>query len=430
MSVADTLFEEFKQAIMEGRYPPGSRIPSIRETASARKCNKLTVKRAYDRLKEEGLIENSVGRGTYVRFPRRLETGSGVFSFQTASVGEELFLLEEAGELTENLFAEEGAALFSAAPPGGDPGFIETLSRFYRTPKERTVVISGAQQGLDLAGRLFQGPVSDSVLFEEPTYSGAINLFRPRLFVPLFERGPDLDTLTSFAEEGIDAFYTMPQIHNPTGITYDRSQMERIAELSLQYDFLIIEDDYLSEFLPDFFDDPPVRFLDLVPERTIYIKSLSKVTAPGIRLGLLVAPGHLKEELLFNKFTADIGTSTYMQKFVRAFVEKGLLEKSIRNNRRKCAVRRKAVESMLDRFPFLHYVKGGPGYNIWIRSDKDPNIPGAPWAGGDNFSFNPRHREYLRLSFMGLPDDRFTAGLEYLAKFLEGLGENGPRGIY
>ncbi|ADK82769.1 aminotransferase-like domain-containing protein [Sediminispirochaeta smaragdinae] len=430
MSLIETMVQSLRQAIEEGRYAPGDQLPSIRECAERWGCNKLTAKKAYDRLKAEGYIENSVGRGSFVKYPRRIESERGLFPFQVASIGEDLFPLDAVRRLTGELFAEVGVSLFAAAPPGGNSRCLDALSSFYRTPRDRTVVISGAQQGLDLAGKLFSDSLSEVVLFEDPTYSGAVNLFRPKRFVPLLENGPDLDLLEKHAREGIEAFYAMPQIHNPTGISYTPEVMKRIAELATTYGFLIIEDDYLSEFLPSFFDDPPMRFLDLIPERTIYIKSLSKVTAPGIRIGILVAPGTLREDLLFSKFTADIGTSSFMQHLVASLVESGTLKESILINRKICEDRRRRLEILLARYPFLSFTAGRLGYNIWVTSTIDPSLPSAPWAGGENFSFDPASRYRFRLSFMGMSEERFVAGLKYLGGVFDALGNDGPKGIF
>lgn len=155
MSLIETMVQSLRQAIEEGRYAPGDQLPSIRECAERWGCNKLTAKKAYDRLKAEGYIENSVGRGSFVKYPRRIESERGLFPFQVASIGEDLFPLDAVRRLTGELFAEVGVSLFAAAPPGGNSRCLDALSSFYRTPRDRTVVISGAQQGLDLAGKLF-----------------------------------------------------------------------------------------------------------------------------------------------------------------------------------------------------------------------------------------------------------------------------------
>lgn len=430
MSIVDSIYEDFRNAVIDGRYLPGTRLPSIREAAASWNCNKVTVKKAYDRLKVAGYIENTVGKGSFVKFPKRFGEQKDPFSFQTASIGEELFPTEETRELTNKLYREVGSSLFAAAPPGGDPACLDALSHFYRIPRDRTVVISGAQQGLDLAGRLLSRPVSESVVFEDPTYSGAINLFRPKHFIPLDKDGPDLDRIEEYAKKGMDAYYAMPQVHNPTGRSYTSTVMEKVAELGEKYNFLIVEDDYLSEFLPDFFERTPTRFLDLIPERTVYIKSLSKVTAPGIRIGLMVVPSELKEELLFSKFNTDIGTSSFMQNIVRAFIAEGILKKSLYSYRRICTERRTRLEKLLDSYPFLSYTSGRPGYNIWVHSEVDPNISDPPWAKGENFSFDPRYKSFFRLSFMSQAEQRFTVGLDYLAEILNGLSRADSPGVF
>jgi 2-aminoadipate transaminase len=426
MSRAEKIYFQLKEAIERGEYPPGSQLPSLRDQADIFACNKLTVKKAYDLLKEEGLIENSVGRGSFVTFPR--ETGeeaaaASAFSFRTASVHEDFFPIDEVEQVSSRLFQRYGSKLFAAAPPGGNPGCREAFSRFYRVPAEGMLIISGAQQGLDLTGRLFSHRGKDALLFEDPTYSGAINLFRPTNFVPLTEDGPDLERLEAAAREGIAAFYSMPGVHNPTGISYSPGVMEAITELSRRYDFYIIEDDYLSELKPTFPSGQQPRFVDMAPERSIYIKSLSKITAPGLRIGFLIAPEPLREELLYNKFTADVGTGSFIQYLMMGMIEEGLLAKNIDRVNAVCRKRRETMEELLSRFPFLSFIPRRWGYNIWVDSSIDPDIPAAPWALGKSFSFDPRCRNRFRLSFMGIGEDRFPAALSYLEALFTEMGE-------
>lgn len=432
MPTAETIYLQLKDAIGGGLYTPGSQLPSIRDQAERLGCNKLTVKKAYDLLKADGLIENSVGRGSFVAFPRETgeaDTPSGTFSFRTASIHESFFPLQEVRELTDSLFDRYGSSLFGAAPAGGIPRCRQALAEFYRVPAERMVIISGAQQGLDLTGRLFAAQGKGEVLFEDPTYSGAINLFKPTNFVPLSEAGPDLDVLKEAARGGIAAFYTMPGVHNPTGISCPSGRMEEIAELSRRHGFYLIEDDYLSEFSPDFCpgftSGKQLRYVDIIPERTIYIKSLSKITAPGLRIGFLVVPEPLREEFLYNKFTADVGTGSLIQYLIQGMIEEGLLAQTVEQSRRVCSLRREGVEALLSRFSFLSFTPRRPGYNIWVESSIDPDIPGAPWAPGKNFSFDPECRNTFRLSFMGICQKRFSAAMSYLEAFFSEMGDPG-----
>ncbi|HDQ13391.1 MAG TPA: PLP-dependent aminotransferase family protein, partial [Sediminispirochaeta sp.] len=380
MSLYRDIFTSIKEGIERGTYPPGSKLPSIRELAAERGCNKLTVKKAFDLLKESGLIENQVGRGSFVRY-RQLDRRekAHVYSFHSAYIGEVFFPVEEAEEIFARLFRDE-KGLFASAPVGGEAELIAALAERYRLPADRTIVISGAQQGLNLCGNLLDANVSRHMLFEDPTYSGAIRVFKPLHFVPLETDGPRIDALRRVLAEDIRFFYSMPQVHNPTGISYSKEKIETITELAKEHDLFIIEDDYLSEFLPQ----RALRFIDIIPERTIYIKSLSKISAPGIRLGFMTVPPRLYERLLANKYAADIGTASLMQKFLAKFIESGALDRHLDRCSQSLRDRKTRVMELLSRYPFLKMQGRQHGYNLWVGSELPLDYPDPPWAAGSN----------------------------------------------
>ncbi|MFW6360547.1 MAG: aminotransferase class I/II-fold pyridoxal phosphate-dependent enzyme, partial [Spirochaetota bacterium] len=148
-------------------------------------------------------------------------------------------------------------------------------------------------------------------------------------------------------------------MHNPTGITYSEEKIRRIAEIAREYDLILIEDDYLSEFIPNRL----LRFVDLIPERTIYIKSLSKVSAPGIRLGFMTVPPELDQKVLYKKYSADIGTTALMQKFLTRFIQAGLLDEHIAYCRGVLQRRKRQILAVLAKYPFLHIDWKQTGYN-------------------------------------------------------------------
>ena len=147
-SIARTI----RERILSGDYIPGERIPSIRRFAQDFGCNKLTVHRAFDILKREGLIENRVGSGSYVRFPEKVDAPQGIYDFHTDYPDESLFPYEQLQAIFNQLFRDDGAHALAPTPTQGDAGLIRILSRFYQVSERRMVIISGAQQGLDLAG--------------------------------------------------------------------------------------------------------------------------------------------------------------------------------------------------------------------------------------------------------------------------------------
>ncbi|MFW6207130.1 MAG: PLP-dependent aminotransferase family protein [Spirochaetota bacterium] len=410
MALYQEIYDEIKAAIESGRFLPGARLPSIRDVAAQRGCNKLTVKKAFDRLKAAGFIENRVGSGSFVRYPDSPTSETQrIYPFHSAYIAAELFPTDSAAQIMEELFRKENG-LFGAGPIGGDSGLLQVLSERYRVPAKTSLIISGAQQGLNLCSSLYNLKISEQMVFEDPTYSGAISVFKPTKFVPLLEDGPDLTVLKEVAAKGARFFYTMPEVHNPTGITYSEEKIRRIAEIAREYDLILIEDDYLSEFIPNRL----LRFVDLIPERTIYIKSLSKVSAPGIRLGFMTVPPELYQKVLYKKYSADIGTTALMQKFLTRFIQAGLLDEHIAYCRGVLQRRKRQILTVLAKYPFLHIDWKQTGYNLWVRTDFPLNVSSPPWAEGRNFSLSPQMHNFMRLSLLGMDDAEFAHGTAYL----------------
>lgn len=410
-SIARTI----RERILSGRYIPGERIPSIRQFAGNFKCNKLTVHRAFETLKQEGLIENRVGSGTYVRFPEKVAVNQGIYDFHTDYLDESLFPYRQIQAIFNRLFKDEGAHALAPAPAEGDSGLVRVLSRFYRVSARQMVIISGAQQGLDLVAKVFAANISDAMLFEDPTYPGALSLFKARHFVPLRGDGPDIDALEEIlSRTPIRLFYTMPAVHNPTGTAYGQAKKSAIADLALRHGYYIVEDDFLSEFRRR--GSP--RFVDICPEQTIHIKSLSQTTVSGIRLGFMVVPPSLYDKFLYAKFSSDIASSGLMQRSMGEFFRQGLYQQHLERVEKTLSHRKKRLCALVDSIGHLHYSPHQAGFSLWINSDKPlPSSP-VPWSRGEDFSFSPEARNCFRLSFMHMSDTVFEDGVAYLAPLL------------
>ena len=406
--------ETIRGRIVAGRYTPGEKIPSIRQFADDFQCNKLTVHRAFDTLKKEGLIENRVGSGTYIRFPEKISRPQGIFDFHTDYLDESLFPYEQVQAIFNQLFEDRQAHALAPTPAEGDPELIDVVSHFYQVPAGRMVIISGAQQGLDLVAKVFAANISESILFEDPTYPGAISLFRARHFVTLEDDGPDLDQLHQKLGNAIRLFYAMPAVHNPTGIAYSRYKKEALAKLARLYDFFIIEDDFLSEFR----QDAGARFVDICPEQTIHIKSLSQTTVSGIRLGFIVVPENLYDKFLYAKFSSDIASFGLMQRCMREFLKQGLYRRHLDRVGAEIKRRKRRLHEIIQRRSYLTVSPHQAGYSLWVKSSRVMELPQVPWTRGEAFSFAPEARAFFRLSFMHLDDTDFEQGLGYLQRLL------------
>ncbi len=404
-SIADDL----KKRIASGLYKPGERIPTIREITREFGVNKATAHKAFERLKTEGLIENRVGSGSYVRFPEKIQSFAGRFDFRTDYLNELLFPYQQAQKIFNDIFTSETSSALASTPAEGDPELLQVLSQHYHVPADRMLAVSGSQQGLDLVSKVFSAKISESILFEDPTYPGAISLFKARHFVPLGEDGPDMDRLDSLLTDDFKLFYTMPSIHNPTGISYSREKKEAVALRARQNGFYIIEDDYLGEL-----NQGAPRFIDIDPDRTIHVKSFSQTTTAGIRLGFMVVPSDLYGKFLYAKYSSDINSFGLLQKFLREFIKQGHYGRHIEKVRKLCLKRRSLMEAVIGKYPFLSIDYRQSGYSIWVKSAVPVSVPQPPWCDGNEFSFNPRYKNHFKLTFMHMDDPTFERSLSYL----------------
>jgi len=415
MSLFEAIAYELKSRIRKGVYRPGEKIPSIRELALDFGCNKITVQKAFDILKSEGILENTVGSGSYIRYPEYMPESVSAYDFKNAYISHELFPYRTFADIFSGMMERDGAAAFSQPPVKGMPSLIDTVSSFYNIPADRMIIVSGAQQGLDITKKALGPHKSSRVIFEDPSYPGAASLFRPSDFIRMGKDGPDTGRLRSLGESGeCGAFYSMPAVHNPTGFSYSEQSLGRTAEIIADNGLYVIEDDHDSEFVPS----PRPRFIDIIPERTIYVKSLSKTLASGIRLGLIICPADLFEAALMAKYKTDIATSGLAQRLVDNFIKSGDYASFIASTASEMAARRKKLVSLLKKHPGLSVEEGTSGHNLWVNSGAPLFGSAPPWTPGDRFSYSPDFDSYFRLSFMNIAPADFEKALDFLDSYL------------
>jgi 2-aminoadipate transaminase len=157
---------------------------------------------------------------------------------------------------------------------------------------ENVLLTNGAQQALDLLGKVFISP-GDTVLTEAPTYLGAVqawNAYEPRFVtVPLDDDGMRVDKLDELLERNpIKFIYVLPNFHNPAGTTLPLERRRELVDVAARHNVFIVEDDPYGELRYEGEDVPPI--ISLHKENTIYLGTFSKTLAPGIRLGWIIAP--------------------------------------------------------------------------------------------------------------------------------------------
>jgi DNA-binding transcriptional MocR family regulator len=354
LAIADALAADLEA----GRVRPGDRLPTHRSLARTLGVNVVTVTRAYAEAARRGLVEGQVGRGTFVRAlerrpsaTARAPAASGAIDLSQNQIALDPAWLDPA-EVLEALAEEASATFFSGYQPAGPrehrAAGAQWLARAgLALPEERVLVTAGGQQALAVALASFTRP-GDALLVEELTYAGMKSLaalFHLRLLpVALDDQGVVPEALEDACRRGNPRlFYCMPNLHNPTGVVLPPERRERIAELAERYDLLVLEDD-ASGFL---LDAPPPPIAAFVPERGLFVSSLSKSFTPALRVGYLAAPAACVERLLQSQSALTWMTAPLTGAIASSVIRDGRLERIVAAKRAEVHRRRLLWEQSL-----------------------------------------------------------------------------------
>ena len=322
-------------------------------------------------------------KGSEIRRLFRLSMQPGVISFAGGLPDPGSFPKDEAACALSQLLRERGEVLLQYGPARGDDELVEVIRERMRRrgvevgPRE-VLIVSGAQQGLDLCAKLFVNP-GDVVLVEAPTFIGALGAFRNyqarMVGVPMEEDGVDLgaleDTLRTLGREGVRPkfFYTIPNFQNPTGILTSQEKRRGVLELARKYDLLIVEDDAYGElcFGAAEADVRPIKALD-EEGRVLYLGSFSKIVSPGIRLGWMAGPESLIDRFEMAKQMLDVCPSPLIQAMVVKLSKDGFLDGHIRRLREVYRSRRDAMVSALRRHmpDRVSWTEPSGGFYLWV----------------------------------------------------------------
>ena len=294
---------------------------------------------------------------------------------------------------------------------------------------DEVLIVSGSQQGLDLLAKVLLDP-GDVVLVETPTYLGALQAFS--LFDPHYvsiasdENGLIPDALND-SMRGAKFLYCLPNFQNPTGRLLAEERRHDLVKRARELDLLILEDDPYGALSYDGETPPSIR--SLAPERTVYMGSFSKVLAPGLRLGYVIAPPALRAKLVQAKQATDLHTATLSQMAVHEVIKDGFLDTHIPTirtlYREQCAAMLAALSRHMPEGVRWNKPRGGMFLWAELPQGMDASavlacaveqnvafVPGMPF-----YAANPVI-ESLRLAFVTVPPPRIEEGVERLASVI------------
>jgi 2-aminoadipate transaminase len=312
----------------------------------------------------------------------------------------------------------------------------ELVRQGLRVNAAQVIITTGSQQGLDLVGKALIDPGS-RVAVESPTYLGALQAFTPCEpdFVPIEcdDDGPLPEALRRDAT-GARFLYVLPNFQNPSGRSIGDARRDEIARTAEAIGLPIVEDNPYGEL---WFDTPPVAPIAAHwSEGTIYLGSFSKVLAPGLRLGYLVAPDVVYPKLLQAKQAADLHTPGFNQRLVHEVIRDGFLREHVPTIRARYKLQRDAMQAAL----LAHLATSGPnacrwtvpggGMFFWLELpagiDAEALLPraverGVAFVPGAPFFAGAAKVNTLRLSFVTVAPEAIERGVRALAAALESM---------
>jgi len=211
---------------------------------------------------------------------------------------------------------------------------------------DQVLVTTGSQQGLDLLAKVLIDTGS-KVLVETPTYLGALQAFslaEPRYCsVPSDDAGLIPASLTAEMCQEARFLYCLPNFQNPSGRRLPLERRQQLAEITARAGLLLIEDDPYGDLY--YQGEPLPGLLSMNPGGVVYLGSFSKVLAPGLRVGYLIAPPALQRKLVQAKQAADLHTPSFTQRMVHTTIKDGFLDSHLRQVAVEEAVLREACSS-------------------------------------------------------------------------------------
>ena len=253
----------------------------------------------------------------------------GIISFAGGAPDPALFPKKELSEIAADVLLNQGEiALQYGVTEGYAPLRQWVKDRLTKQGvlhgQDETIIVSGGQQGIDLASKSLLNP-GDGVVCEEPSFVGGLNAFRSNnaeiYGVPVQEDGLDMDKLEALLKEhpNIKILYTIATFQNPSGITMTLPKRKKLLELAKQYDFIIFEDNPYGELRFAGEDVPTIKSMDQ-DGRVVYLGSFSKILSPGLRLGFVSCDPALMERMIICKQVQDVHTNVLSQMIAYEFV--------------------------------------------------------------------------------------------------------------
>ena len=475
---------QLKEKIDNEILKPGDALPSTRTFSSQLGVNRTTIYKAYQELWALGYIESRSGSYSFVRQRRELNSpnvelavnsirwsqrvnpnaekvfkmfGSINYPFSEAiqkfdgidfgrlHPDPRLFPIREFKKSLSKVISEKGEIVLDYGECNGYAELREFIAKRLRShgismSSGEILITNGAQNAIDLLMKLFAKPRS-RVFVEAPTYGMIIPTLSyydcDIVGIPMREDGVDLDTLEKEFKKGLPIFfYTMPNFHNPTGVTTVQEHREKLIALFEKYNIPIIEDAFEEEMKYFGKVSLPIKSMD-INQIVIYVGSFSKILFPGIRLGWIAAGKECIDRLSTLKRFSDLSSSLPVQAALADFCERGLyalhVKKIHKIYRKRMMLASQTMKNKIKN-KNVSWIEPNGGFTIWLSLknlkygyDELNRIflsNKTRLALGKDFFPHPEKNKHFRISIASLNEKEIVEGIERLSKAIKQIYKN------
>ena len=368
---------------------------------------------------------------------------SAICSFAGGYPAAVTFPTEQIPSLAATVLAKYGTAALQYGATQGVPQLRQAIASRYGVPVSQVQITTSSQQGIDVCSRVFLNP-GDVVLANSPVYLGALQSFRAyRANVGEIPSGDSASLSPAPAPPtacgcgplplplsggGQAKFiYVIPDFNNPSGETMSLKEREDIVKLARDLDVLIVEDSPYRELRYSGEQLPTIR--ELAPERTLHLGSFSKIFAPGFRLGWIIGPEPLLEQIYVCKQCLDLCPPVLDQYMACEFLESGALDANLVKTIAEYRRRRDLMLSLLEKYmpEGTSWTHPEGGLFLWLTLPEGIDTvamydealsAGVAYVAGSFFYPDGSHRNTMRLNFSFISEEKMEPGIKILSQVL------------
>ena len=362
--------------------------------------------------------------GSFMRSPvreifKKVDLAS-IFSFAGGYPDAATFPIDDVRRISAQVLEKYGAKALQYGATQGVPELRQVIAQRYGVAVENVQITTSSQQGIDVCTRVLADP-GDVILTTSPTYLGALQSFK--------SYRADIRTLEDYGwEKPVKFCYVIPDFQNPSGETMSLAEREALVALAREHDFLIVEDSPYRELR--YSGEPQPTLYSLAPERTLHLGSFSKVFAPGFRLGWILGPVELLDQIYVCKQSLDLCPPILDQYIAAEFMGSGALDANLQKSIALYRAKRDKMLALLEKYMPAGVSWTHPEGGLFLLLTLPEGVDtvalydralsaGVAYVAGSFFFVDGSHRNTMRLNFSFLDASRMEAGIKLLAEVIQ-----------